>query len=407
MWLRLKLAFRNTFRNSRRTTLNVLMIAGGVCTMLLFEGFAHRMVLGLRETTIKTQTGHLQIAKTSYWKKTAKRPKDNLLPNYRNWIQEIRKTPHVSYAAGRLTFYSLLTYGEKSLSAQGVSFDPQAEKSRQQAFKFVKGTGLNPKKKFQVAIGIGLATKLKIKPGKQVTLLGQTYDGVVNALDMEVSGIFQTAITEFDDNSFIVPLEAAQTLLDTQGVEQIVVGLDSTSSTTFVKNDLNRRLGAEVAGVQIRPWYWLATLYNQVADFNRVQNKVFKFIILSLILLSILNTIGMSIAERTGEIGTVRAMGESPWKLVFQFLLEGIILGATGAFVGAILGSLVAFGVNSMKIPIMLPGANSAYPIKIDLLWEAVKQSTLLAILASGVAALLPAIRASRLNIVESLKRFV
>jgi len=405
VWLRLKLAFRNTFRNGRRTTLNVLMIAGGVCTMLLFEGFAHRMVMGLRETTIKTQTGHLQIAKKSYWKKTSTRAKDNLMPHYKKWIGEIRKTPHVTYAAGRLTFHALLTFGENSLSAQGVSFDAKAEKSRQQAFKFLKGRGLSPKKTFEIAVGKGLSQKLKLKTGSRVTLLGQTYDGVVNALDMEVCGVFETAIAEFDDNSFILPLEAAQTLLDTQGVEQIVVGLDSTSSTAYVRRDLDKRLGTAAAGVQIRPWYWLATLYNQVSDFNRVQNKVFKFIILALILLSILNTVGMSIAERTGEIGTVRAMGESPWKLVLQFLMEGIILGLTGAVAGALLGCTVAYLVNSMKLPIVLPGASTYYYVKIDLLMDAVKQSTILAVLAAAVAALIPAIRASRLNIVESLKR--
>ncbi len=405
MWLRLKLAFRNTFRNRRRTALNILMIAGGVCTMLLFEGFAHRMVFGLRETTIKTQTGHLQIAKKSFWNKSAKRPKDNLLPEYKAWIQSIRKTPHVAYAAGRIAFYCLVSHGEKSLSAQGVSFDPQAEKSRSRAFRFIKGVGLNPKNKFQVGVGVGLATKLKLHPGNRVTLLGQTYDGVVNALDMEVSGIFQTAITEFDDNSFIIPLDAAQSLLDTRGVEQIVVGLDSTSSTSYVRRDLEQRLNTAANGVEVKPWFWLATLYNQVANFFNVQNKAFKLIILTLVLLSILNTIGMSIAERTSEIGTVRAMGETSESLVLQFLLEGLILGVVGALVGALFGVIIAYIVNWMHIPIILPGANSFYWIKIDLLVEAIKQSTLLAVAASAIAALIPAIRASRLNIVDALKR--
>src|SRR5688572_27775658 len=126
MWLRMKMAFRNTFRNRRRTALNVLMIAGGVCTMLLFEGLVHRMVVGLRETTIKTQTGHLQIAKNKYWDKTSKNAKETLINNYEAWIAHIKKNPHVTYATGRLTFFCLLTNNERSLSAQGISFDPQA-----------------------------------------------------------------------------------------------------------------------------------------------------------------------------------------------------------------------------------------------------------------------------------------
>ncbi len=407
MWLRLKMAFRNTFRNVRRTTLNVLMIAGGVCTMLLFEGLVHRMVVGLRETTIKTQTGHLQIAKEKYWAKTSKSPKETLIQNYGAWIKHIKKNRHVTYATGRLTFFCLLTSGDRSLSAQGISFDPQAEHKRLKSFKFISGHGLNPKRKFEVAVGSGLAKKLNIKAGQQVVLLGQTYDGVVNALEMKVSGIFQTAISEFDDNSFIIPLTAAQTLLDTKGVEQIVVGLDDTSSTNHVKNELNRRMDLASMGVQIRSWYWLATLYRQVSEFNRVQNVAFKFIIMSLILLSIMNTIGNSIAERTGEIGTVRAMGEKPSSLVLQFLMEGMILGVLGAFSGIVLGTLAGQGINALRIPVVMPGASTFFYLEIDFLWSAVKEAAIVSIIASAAAALIPAFRASRMNIIESLRRYV
>lgn len=407
MWLRLKLAFRNTFRNKRRTTLNILMIAGGVSSMLLFEGFAHRILTGLRETTIKTQTGHLQIASKRYWRKTSKSPKETLLPHYRNWLKEIKKNPHVTYAVGRLNFFCLISKGERSISAQGISFDPKAEVRRRRAYQFIQGRGLSTKNQFQVGIGEGLAKKLSVKPGDRVTLLGQTMDGVVNALDMEVSGIFRTAIAEFDDSSFIVPLSSAQALLDTQGVEQIVVGLDSTTSTGPVRRDLERRLNTVEAGIQIKPWYFLATLYKQVSDFNRIQNTVFKVIILSLILLSIVNTIGNSIAERTGEIGTVRAMGETPGSLILQFLMEGVILGILGAVAGVVIGIVGVYAVNAMKIPITMPGATTYFYIEIDLLFSAVKEATILAIFPAAIAALIPAIRASRMNIVEALKRFV
>ncbi len=407
MWLKLKMAFRNTFRNRRRTALNVLMIAGGVSTMLLFEGLVHRMVVGLRETTIKTQTGHLQIAKQSYWKKTSKSPKDTLIGNYEAHLKNIKKNPHVTYATGRLSFFCLLTKGERSLSAQGISFDPKAEYRRQKSFKFIEGRGLHADKKFEVALGSGLAKKLKIRAGDQVVLLGQTYDGVVNALEMKVTGIFQTAISEFDDNSFIIPLTSAQTLLDTKGVEQIVVGLDDTSSTGNVRNELNRRLDLASIGISIRTWYFLATLYRQVAEFNRVQNTAFKFIIMSLILLSIMNTIGNSIAERTGEIGTVRAMGEKPSSLVIQFLMEGLILGVMGAMAGIILGTVMGQVVNAMKIPVMMPGASAFFYLEIDFLWSSVKEAAVVSVVSAGVAAVIPAIRASRMNIIESLRRYV
>lgn len=375
--------------------------------MLIFEGFAHRLVTGLRETTIKTQTGHLQIATKRFWKKNAKSAKETLLPHYESWLKAIKKNPHVTYAVGRLNFYCLISKGERSLSAQGVSFDPKAEVRRARAYKFVRGRGLTPKKPFEVAVGIGLAKKLMLQPKDRVTLLAQTMDGVVNALDMEVSGIFQTAIAEFDDTSFLVPLTTAQTLLDTKGVEQIIVGLDHTSSTGPVRRHLEASLDLAKRGVEIKPWHWLATLYKQVAEFNRVQNVVFKFIIISLILVSILNTIGNSIAERTAEIGTVRALGENPWSLVLQFVMEGFILGLLGAAGGILLGVVTVQVVNALRIPIVMPGATTHFYIQIELIKGSLQQAAWLATVPAIFAALLPAIRASRMNIVEALRRAI
>ena len=144
-----------------------------------------------------------------------------------------------------------------------------------------------------------------------------------------------------------------------------------------------------------------------MAEFNRVQNTAFKLIIMSLILLSIMNTIGNSIAERTGEIGTVRAMGEKPGSLVFQFMLEGLILGIFGAVAGIVLGTVAGQVINAMKIPVMMPGASTFFYLEIDFLWSAVKEAAIVSVGAAGVAAVIPALRASRMNIIESLRRYV
>ena len=405
MWLRLKVAFRNVFRNRRRTVLNVLMISGGVSSMILFQGFAHRMVEGLRETTIRTQTGHLQVATKAYWNKTARTQGQSLIPDYSNLLKEIKETPHVRYASGRLTLFGLLTNGDKSHSAQGVSFDPAAEANRTRAFRFIKGHGLSAGMPFEIALGKGLAKRIAAKPKDRITLLANTFDGAVNAMDMEVSGIFETAIAEFDDNSFILPLSTAQTLLDTKGVEQIVVGLDHTTSTRPILASLDRGLKSSYPSLRVRPWYEVAQLYNQVASFNRVQNKAFQFIMVTLVLLSILNTVGMSIMERTGEIGTVRALGETGRSVVLQFVLEGIFLGLLGGLGGVLAGSLIAHLVNVSKVTMQLPGASSVFIVEIHLLKRSIQDGLVLAVFTAVAASLLPALRASRMNVCEALRR--
>ena len=80
---------RNAFRNRRRSLLSIFMIAGAVCSIILFEGFTYNMVEGLRETTIETQTGHLQIALDTYWEKKKLKPKENLIHNYSKILKNI------------------------------------------------------------------------------------------------------------------------------------------------------------------------------------------------------------------------------------------------------------------------------------------------------------------------------
>ncbi len=404
MWLRWRLAFRNTFRHGRRTALNLAMIAGGVAMLLIFEGFVQRLVVGLRETTIRTQTGHLQIAKENYWNKTLKSPKDGLIQGYKKVLREVRANPHVRYASGRLNFFGLISKRERSVSAQGVSFDPKVEHSRNRSFRYVAGHGLTSTKPFQIALGYGLSKKLGAKAGDSLVVMSQTYDGVVNALDMEVSGVFRTAISDFDDNTFLVTLGAAQKLLDTKAVETIVIGLDHTFSTIPIRRALDKSLSLKWPELQVQPWYRQAKLYAQVASFNRVQNRIFQSIILSLVLLSILNTIGMSVYERTQEIGTLRALGETRGSVIWQFVLEGAILGFLGGVLGAVLGTLLSLGINWSQMQVVMPGASAPLNIEVVLTWSSVKGAWILAIMTATLAAVIPAIRASRMKVVEALR---
>lgn len=407
MLLKFKLAVRNIFRNRRRSILSLLMIGGAVSAVLIYDGFTRRMVDGLRETTIKTQTGHLQVANKSYWNKSGKLPKDSLIPNSREVIQTIRQNRHVRSATGRLSFYGLMTLQDRSISAQGVSFDSKTEGHRAHLFRFIKGKKLSGKNPYQVALGSGLAKKLKAKVGASVVVMTQTLDGVVNALDLEVSGIFETAISEFDDRSFLIPLLTTQTLMDTKGVEQIVVFLDHFSSTIPIQRELQSTFQEKFPSLSVKPWFSLAALYNQVSSFNKVQNRIFQTIIFSLVLLGILNTVSLSVLERTGEMGTIRALGDTRGQVLTQFVLEGFLLGVMGAALGLGLGFLLTHAINSSGISLVLPGASTEFILEIWLNLQSAKRVAVLAIGATVVSSLWPAMRAVRISIVGALRQNV
>jgi putative ABC transport system permease protein len=399
--MRLKIAFRNVLRNKRRTVLNVFMIAGGVSALIIFNSFVLSIITGLRDITIKTQTGHLQIATDANWNKTAKSPKEALMTDYTKIQKKIARHPRVKSVSGRLTFFGLISKGDSSTSAQGMSFDPTAEGNIARNFKFDSGRGFESPKAYELALGSPLAKQLGIKVGDRVTILANTFDGVVNALDLEVVGIFTTAVAMVDERTFIVPLKIAQKLMDTDRVERLIVNLKDTEETDKVMEFVQKELGR---GLEVRPWYVVSQLYHQVEEFNRVQNSILEVIILSLILLGILNTIGMSVFERTGEIGTVAALGEPARSILIQFILEGGILGFLGSLAGVALGMALTLLINACQIPLVMPGATLPLIIKLDFYLRAFCEAGFLSVLAGTCAAILPAFRASRMNIASALR---
>lgn len=392
-------------RNRRRTMLTVSMIAAGIVAIVVFEGFAHNLIMRLQRVAIDSQYGHMQIASDKTWNLSAKdRPKDRVFDADPEMVAKISALPGVAYVSGRLTFYGLVSDGEQSLTARGLGFDPVKEVNMLSTMKVIDGANLNSDSKFDILIGKGLREQIGIGPGSRITVMAYTLDGSVNALDVEVAGVFETGLAEVDNTTFYIPLDATQKLLDTSSVERLVVQLSDLEYTASVMGAVTPMV---TQGFGLRSWNELAVYYRQVVEYLNTQNRIIQWILMVLALLAIGNIVGMSIAERTGEIGTVRAMGDSRSEILVQFLLEGLILGCLGGIFGCILSFLVARGITQLQIPVATPGSSHQVRMVVDILpWVLLKAFSIMCLMAV-VATLIPAFKASRLEIVEALKRNV
>ncbi|MGZ3723304.1 MAG: ABC transporter permease [Bdellovibrionales bacterium] len=403
MNMKFRIALRNVLRNRRRTILNVTMIASGIAAMVVFRGFAHNLTEKLQWVAIKTQYGHLQIANNKTWNPSASdAPKDHLIQIDPAFKAKIDGLKEVAYSSGRLTFFGLINNGENSLSARGVGFDPGVEKQMLGSMRMISGHNLTGDSKFEMILGKGLRDQMGIADGSQMTLMAYTFDGSINAVDVELVGTFQSGLAEVDNSTFFVPLTTAQKLLDTDSIERLVIQLNQTQDTPAIKALLSKDVPA---GMAIKAWNEMALYYQQVVEYFNMQNMVIQWILMLLALLAIGNIVGMSIAERTGEIGTVRAIGNSRLNVITQFLIEGFILGILGGVFGCILGYWVAKFLNVLRIPIVTPGASLPIPLEVDILPKVFGDAMIAMCLMAVLATLIPAIRASRIEIVEALKR--
>jgi len=402
----LLLAFRNIFRNRRRTLMTLLMVGSGVTGLLLAGGYFAFMTQGLRESTIRNGLGHLQIFTAEHFRRDEVRVLDTGIENWRQVAAAVQNAGHVRGVAPRIDFYGMVSNGQKSSVFMGSAVDPDAEHSLGFTANLTSGRDLNGSSggEVEALIGTGLAKSMNVKVGDGLTLLAVTADGALNGVDVQIAGIVQTGVAEMDARYLRITLVSAQRLLQSDRITNLVVGLDNTASTDAVYAELTPRLKGWSQEMTLKRWIDLATYYKQVRN---MLNGIFLFmgaIVFFMVLMSSVNTLLMSMFERTREIGTMLAMGTPRAWVVFLLMAEAVLLGVLGALAGVLVGNALGALLNASGLHLPPPpGYTVSILFRVMHVPSLMIGSSLLVILSLALASILPAVRASRLQIVEAL----
>ena len=402
----LLLAFRNIFRNRRRTLMTLMMVGGGVVCLLLAGGYFGFMTHGLRESTINDGLGHIQIFTADHFRRDEVRVLDTGIENWRQVAATVTTGGHVRGVAPRIEFYGMVSNGTKAAGFMGSGVDPAAENSLGFVSRVVSGRDLDakPTGEVEALIGVGLAKSMNVKVGDGLTLLAMTSDGALNGVDVEIVGLTNSGVAALDARSLRVTLTAAQRLLQSDRVTNLVMGLDATDNTDKVAAELAPRLRGLPQQMELRKWIDLATYYKQVSTMF---NGIFLFmgvIVFFMVLMSSVNTLLMSMFERTREIGTMLAMGTPRGWIVALFVLEATLLGVMGAVAGVVAGNLLGMLLNASGLHMPPPpGYTVAISFRVLHIPAQMIGSSLLVIVSLAFASILPAVRASRLQIAEAL----
>jgi putative ABC transport system permease protein len=402
----LLLAFLNIFRNRRRTVMTLFMVGGGVAGLLLVGGFFARMFWGLREQTINNGLGHIQIFTADHFNRDEVRVLDTGIDHWRQVAATVKTGGHVRGVAPRIEFYGMVSNGDKSSVFMGSAVDPEAENSLGFTTRFASGRDLDnkPGGEVEALIGAGLAKSMNVKVGDGLTLLAMTSDGALNGVDVQIVGLVNSGVTELDARSLRITLPAAQRLLQSDRVTNLVVGLDNTDNTDHVAASLGPRLRGLPQQLILKKWIELATYYKQVRSLFSMIFIFLGVIVFFMVLMSSVNTLLMTMFERTREIGTMLAMGTPRAWIVALFMVEATLIGILGALVGVLAGNLLGVLLNHSNLHLPPPPGNLV-PMDFKVLHvpSLMIGSSLLVIISLALASILPAIRASRLQIAEAL----
>lgn len=399
----LKIALRNLLRHRARSAISLSAIGFGVIAVLLAGGFIQWVLTATRETTIYARLGHIQIVRPGYFEAGAADPFAYLLPVRSPVFDALATMQEVKLVAPRLAFSGLVSHGDSTQSFLGEGVEPQKERELSRYLFLAKGHGLSADDPTGALLGEGLAASLGVDIGDKIVLLANTASGGVNAVELHVRGLFYSSSKAFDDSALRVPLPIAQKLLRVSGAHVWVVLLNATDDTDAVTQSLRARFAD--AKLQFVPWSDLADFYRKTVVLFRKQVGLVQLVIALIIVLSISNTLVMSVLERTGEIGTLMALGLRRRHVLRLFAAEGVLLGAIGATSGLIVGLALAHVLSSVGIPMPPPpGMNRGFTGEILVTWPLAANAFALALVTTMLASIYPAWKASRLVIVDALR---
>ena len=251
-----------------------------------------------------------------------------------------------------------------------------------------------------------MAQALKLAPGDHATLIVSTAEGTTNTLDLDIVGVFQSFSKDYDARVVKIPLSAAQELMDTKGINTLVVSLGRTRATLRTATALQEELSGQ--GFEVSTWEELNDFYDKTVKLYDRQFGVLRLIILAMVLLSVTNTVNMTIFERVGEFGTLRALGNRGGHVFALVLAESAVLGVLGATLGTVLGISLALVISAIGIPMPPPpNAELGYTAQIRLVPLVVASAFATGVVTTVLAAVMPALRLSRVPVVEALRQNV
>lgn len=413
----LKLGLRGLTRNRRRSLVTLLAIALGFAAISLFAGYTHNIYDGLARQAIHGELlGHLTLSKRGMSTAGKLDPDRYLLTRaeVRRIAALLKNEPHIKLVAPRLALSGLASNGRAStiFIAEGISPEAMdklqenlltAEEIRGGRFKTILKK-LDPSRDDKVEMSSGLVELLHLKPGGQAAVLVNTLSGQANALDISIGGSFNTGNAGSNDKFIFMPLALAQSLLDGEGrADRLTLLLDDVALTDPMRDRVAARLKAAGLDMEVKTWRELSDFYRQVHDmFDMIFGFIFS-IVITVVVMSVANSMGMTVVERTREIGTLRAIGLKRRGVVRLFVTESLLLSLLGCALGLLLTLSVRWGINAADIGYTPPNAVGSVPLLVDLDLGRTLFTLIMMLLVGTLAAYLPARRAARQPVIDAL----
>ncbi len=397
----LLIGWRNLARRKGRTAATCGMLFIGSFLIVFMTGMAEGTYGSMIEVGTRTYNGDFEVLSGDYQDKPSL---FKTVTNYKTLGDGLARDPRVSGIAYRVESPGLFSHDNDTLGGLLVGMDPAMEICSYTASLSEGQWWREFDDKLPAVIGKGVAKRLRVGLGSEIAYVGQGADGSIAAELFTVVGLIDSGIDALDRNVVFVPLQSAQELLVLEGKVHRLVGLvhDRGDLPSLARDHRFE------APLHLMTWQELLPNLAHTIKADRKGGYFFLVIILAVVLISVANTMLMSVMERTHELGVIQALGTSPPMVVVIVLAEIFFL----ALLGITPGVLVATAINAwyghhgihLGIEDFSYGGVELGVIHTLNTWTGSLIFPALVLVGAILAGLLPALKAARMSAVDAIR---
>lgn len=392
----IKIAFRNIFRQKRRTILTILTMIVGFTLAAVSIGWSDGTYSYIINMFTRNRIGHVQIHREGYLDEPSLY---KTIDDYESVASICEKVKGVETWSPRIESAGLASVGEKSSGIQIMGIDPEREaKATSFDKKIISGNSLSAEPSYEAVIGKGLAEILDADVGSEIVIISQGADGSIANDLYNIVGIADSGDDISDRSSCYLHIQDAQSLLVLEGrIHEIALILSDLGEVNRVIETLKKALQGR--GLEVTPWQEVARSFYQAMQADRQGMWIMLFVVVLVVAVGVLNTVLMSVLERTREYGLLKAIGTRPNQLFRLVLYESFIIAAASVFVGSALGTFANHLLSIHGISLSEPftyGGMEFQEMRSKVTAQSLYIPAITVILSAVVVSVFPAAKAAR-----------
>ena len=411
----LLLAWKNLWRNRRRTVITLAAIAFSIMLVQSLHNLSYGVYAGMVDSGVRAGSGHVAIYRQGYLDSR----EEQLHFNDGNLVSEIESLDGVTQVLPRYYIPALAQSSRESRGIVLIGVDPTRER-RINPFlkKLPENAMIRSTDSRDAIVGTRLLDELQIRIGQKFVVTAQHQDGTLQSELLRVRGVINSGMKDIDSSLIMIGRERAGLLTGNPGrVHELAIILTDPDLEEQVHKQVaemigkNRMIGEDP---EIEAVSWERAMPNlaNAIKLDYASQKFIFLIILMIVTIGVVNTLLMSVMERMREFGVILALGSRPMTLRGMIMLEALALGLIAAVCGSLLGSLLTWYLVSVGIDLaaLVPETLEFGGVIFDPVLRARWHPEWMIHIAGYVvglvllAALYPAIKAGRITPVEGMR---